>query len=273
MMIYICCRRRFFYIFEDYAKSIESQVPVKYISFDLVKKLKFGLNDIIVFLRTIPKGLDALLQTTRHYLLNTEQLARADMKLDIIQCLKPNTKILDYSLANIECMKNHNNFGKIEMAYLPYQINPKEIYNYPKIHNVCMIGYSSPRRSLIMNEIKLLPNSNVITGFGRTRDDLVFRHKILVNIHFDENYKIFEQIRCNRCVFNKMIVITEHSYDDDMAQKHELSDFIISVPYSEVMNKVRDVLANYDFYYHKLFDNFDINALKSKYQPLNEILN
>ena len=105
-----------------------------------------------------------------------------------------------------------------------------------------------------------------IVGFDKTRDEHLFKHKIALNIHFNERFKIFEQMRCNRCVFNKMIVITEKSLDVD----YELKPYIIECDYDELVDTVIDVLENYDFYYNKLFDNFNIEQIQENYLKISD---
>ncbi len=93
---------------------------------------------------------------------------------------------------------------------------------------------------------------NNICGFNlEDRDIPLFQHKILLNIHFNENYKIYEEIRCTRCTLNNMIVITEES---DNLSEYMYYDKIIEVKYDEIVDKTIEVLENYDDYYKKLFD-------------------
>ena len=128
-----------------------------------------------------------------------------------------------------------------------------------------MIVLNSSRRNYIFNEIKKFTDITDLKGWGKERDDLLFKYKILVNIHFDNDYNIFEQIRCNRCIFNNIIVITETSLDEN----YELKDYIIECDYNDIINKVKEVVNNYDYYYNKLFNNFNLeninNLLEKKY--------
>ena len=101
---------------------------------------------------------------------------------------------------------------------------------------------------------------DIITGFGKKRDDELFQYKIILNIGFFENYQIMETFRCDRCVYNKMIVVSD--YKEDFNDYH-LKDHIIFTEYDNIPDKVIDILQNYDKYYDKLFSNFDLNKLNN----------
>lgn len=274
--IYICYRKTTLSYFEDYIKSIIQLNPrmIKMIPFHRVTKLPLKNNDILIFIRYIPKDLLPFLAQKKHYLLNTEQLTRDSMVSSVFQDINKDTMILDYSKANIKLMSKIPKLTGRTIKYLPYQVNSKEIrsgLNGKKDLDVCIIDSPSPRRQTIINEIRKLPNSRVIAGFGKSRDEILFRHKILVNIHAATDFNVFEQIRCNRCILNKMIVISEPNIDESLKCDFELQDYMIICPYEEIMNKVNEVLKNYDFFYHKLFDKFNINEIKKKYQNINTI--
>ena len=95
--------------------------------------------------------------------------------------------------------------------------------------------------------------------YGKERDDILFRSKILVNIHHREkDYFILEEIRIIRCILNKVIVISENSLDHI---NFILYKYIIFVDYDKLVEKTMDVLINYDNYYNKIFKDFDINEI------------
>jgi hypothetical protein len=139
---------------------------------------------------------------------------------------------------------------------LPYQYNPHDIHNFEKINNTVFVGdFNSNRRKHIISNI---PDITVITDkYNKDLSDSLFRHKVLVNIHHSDDFKIHEQIRTTRCVFNRMIVVSESSLDDNMLP---LYAHMIIVEYDKIIDTVRDVIDNYEIYYDKLFNNdaFDI---------------
>ena len=211
-------------------------------------------NAVCIFVQTGPyfKHPNALV-------MNIEQLSKQCLS----SCQQLNAHLgnynllCDYSMGNIRILNNLTDISK-PVYYLPYQYNPSEIYNFEKTKGLVFVGdyYSARRKSIIEN----IPNINIITDkYGKELDADLFRHKILVNVHHSADYNIHEQIRTTRCVFNKMIVISETSLDDDTLP---LRKHMIIVEYDKIIETVHDVLANYDMYYTRLFDNEDFEKVK-----------
>jgi hypothetical protein len=179
--------------------------------------------------------------------LNTEQLTIPE-HLQYIVLLSPYIKLFDYSFANQKIAS----YYKKEMKVLPYTYFPKEMLSLPKTQGICMIyPGKSIRRRIIIDQLRKegIP-VRVISGFGKKRDEELFQHQILLNIHFDKTYKIFEEMRCNRCIYHKMIVISETSLYDD---ENPLKGRYITVAYEHFIEKVKDVLKNFNKYKEELF--------------------
>ena len=179
--------------------------------------------------------------------LNTEQLTIPEHLQYILQ-LSSYIQLFDYSFANQKIAS----YYKKEMKVIPYSYYPKELLSIPKRKEICMIypGKSLRRRMIIDKLRKEGIAVNVISGFGKKRDEELFQHQILLNIHFDKTYKIFEEMRCNRCIYHKMIVISETSLFDD---ENSLKGRYITVAYEHFISKVKDVLQNKQKYEEELF--------------------
>ena len=224
-------------------------------------------RDIIIFIQSIPNILNKLnisIILNNIYILNTEQLTRQEMLNNMQIYAINNIKIIDYSKSNIDCLSKINKY-KNKFLYMPYLVNYNEIYNYEKKYDIAYIGHFAGEKSYRMNIINSLKNlgvqTNEIIGFNSERDNLLFRYKILLNIHYDKEYNIFEQMRCNRCIFNKVIVITEKSIDTNF----ELKEYIIECEYDNLVDTTINVINNYKYYYDKLFANFDIDKISKNY--------
>ncbi len=272
-MIYkIYCKKKNEKNFEDYYKTIiqnkrsEDEVQVlNYLDNTLFMKL-LDKNSIHIFLYRIPVRI--LLRTKYYeknnikiYFLNTEQLS-LDHHYEYLKTLPPYIKIIDYSLGNFFLISQL----KRPSYCIPYTINPKENFsNIQKTKDICMIfpGNGSLRRHNILQELRRnkIP-VDVIRGYGALRDMQLFQYKIILNVHYNIGYKIFEEIRCNRCVFNKMIVISETS---TFPETNYLKDHMIIVPYNEFVKKVEDVYKNYDKYHKELFENYNEEEIKKYY--------
>ncbi len=262
-LIFIC-EQKLIHYFEDYINTFHHIFNVEIFLYSNNNQIIYFLNNyydlnnnfihIFIFLQhiipEINQNKNNILEKYKICLLNTEQLSRKNYQ-NIINSYNPLIYIIDYSISNLTFI--HNKYKKI---YLPYQIHHNEIKNYDKINDICMIyPYKSQRRNNIIEKLKTRGiNVNIISGFLGNRDKELLKYKILLNIHYDEDYKIFEELRCNRCVYNKMIVITEKSLFDDI---YLLKKHLIICNYDEIVEKVIEVLNNYDFYYNYLFQSFD----------------
>jgi hypothetical protein len=219
-------------------------------------------DDIIIFIQTLPDNISES-QLKRSYLLNTEQLTIQNHLNYILNASKI-VSIIDYSHANITILLDQG----VKAYYLPYIPNSNEIYNYKKIYDSCIVNALTlfPRRLSVVHANNKI--TNITDSWGKERDDYLFRHKILVNIHAGDDYKVLEEIRCNRCINNKIIVITEKSQADDY---YPYKNNIIECDYDDIPKMVDEVLNNYEFYYEKLFKNFDINTINQKYMSLIDV--
>jgi hypothetical protein len=264
-MIYIYCEKDTLKFFIDYINSLISNYSNL---ITLVNDVNLFYNNdkcdsTIIFIQKIPSEFNAIRSNNDNvFLLNTEQLSKENTKT-FIQNLHSKINIIDYSLANIKIINNLQN----KIYYLPYLINSTEIFNYDKTNDIAIIGdWNSAYRLNIKNNLENRTKINLIEGFDNERDLILFKHKILLNVHYDESYKIFEQMRCNRCILNKMIVITEKSLDTDF----ELKEYIIECDYDNLIETTIDVLKNYDYYYNKLFKDFDIEKISKKYKLIGD---
>jgi len=193
-----------------------------------------------IFLSSVPQQIKI---TPDIWLLNMEQATRPNiLELNNIRECQ---NIYDYSEENIEVLRQLK--PNCNYVHVPYGYNTNEIYNYEKPHGIAMVGNNCERRTQIENRIGNVTN---ILGWGKERDDKLFRYKILVNAHFHPDYNITEQIRINRCIYNKMIVISENSIHQD---KLKLKDKMLFCEYDKIPELARKVLNNYEHYYNKLF--------------------
>ena len=261
MALFFYCQENLYAYFEDYLNSLRIHIPqktgvrlyTKPISPDVFSSRTNGISDRHIFLQKVPREAYQNLNKNSIYLLSTEQLSRRGC-FDYV-CKRNDDTVIDYSEENINYYADRK-----KVYHIPYQINRHEIYDYAKENEVAMIGNNAPRRWQIYNELseKNIKVDN-IRGWRRDRDERLFTYKILVNVHFrGTDCKITEQMRINRCVFNRMIVVTEESlYQDDLA----LKPYMLFSPFDQISGLVEDVIHNYAAYYTRLFDGFDLEKI------------
>ena len=200
----------------------------------------------------------------RKVLINTEQLTRPEYKDSCVNYLKSKCPIYDYSPENNSIMKN-------KLTYFPYQYYDEEvnklkdlINNEEKKYDIAFCGLPSVRRTDIIN--KLIEKGITVNGisslWGVQRDKAIASCKILLNIHCNETYNVYETIRCDRWVFAGLPIISEDSIASD---KLDVNNVIIFTKYDKLVDTVIEALKNYDTFYETYKKDYDekINKIKS----------
>tara|TARA_X000000950_G_C13914852_1_gene660471 strand:+ start:4854 stop:5735 length:882 start_codon:yes stop_codon:yes gene_type:complete len=174
-----------------------------------------------------------------------------------------NINLLDYSRGNINILNKYN----IKSEYLPYYINNEEIKNFDKEYDLCTCCSWNKRISEIYTPLSQIYKSCSIGNpakWGDERDDILFRSKVLINLHHREkDYNILQELRITRCILNKIIVISEHAIDDYL---YPLNAYVIFCDYGNIVDKTKEVLSNYNEYYDKIYKNMDYEEVKKKYE-------
>lgn len=269
-MNYIICNGGVYKYIEDYITPILHIINAKLLTNFNYHDFKYEDTNNYIFIQDIPSYLLCIFDKKQNiYFLNIEQLS-CKAKFDRHMLLYDNYQninIIDYSYANLTY---YNNF-KNNKYVLPYQINYSEIYNTNKQKDLCLIADCFPiNRQIIIDALKEKNITvDIISGFGKERDEELFKYKILLNISFQKDFNVFESIRCDRCVYNKMIVISDMKQNNE---KHHLKDYVIFEEYENIPDKVVDVVNNYDYYYDKLFKNFDIEQISQKINDISKEL-
>ena len=272
MNIILCNKNKYKY-FEDYINSIIHLLNATLILFDYNINLTYSINNNYIFVQNINNNFYIENSNRENlYLINTEQLSVEQLRTEINN-FSSKLIMIDYSISNLKYYDE-----KFIKFVLPYQINYNEINNEyknkNKNKNVCLIGTQDNIPFNRQNIINLLKEKNInvdiISGFNKDRDNELFKYKIILNIsYFSDNYKIFESLRCDRCIYNKMIVISD--LKDDI-NDYYLYKYIIFVNYNEIVNTVINVINNYEYYYNKLFSNFDFKEIENKLTHLSQPL-
>lgn len=264
-MIFIFGRTAEFKYFSDYVSSIQTKLNCRLFIFnDYNNAIEYLSSpyDHYIFLQMFPSNfnIEKYHNFKNIYLLNTEQVGECTWNNIVPTYLNLPIKFIEWSEGNVIIAKNKYHINPLCM---PYQVNYAEIFNIPKIKDVAMIGTGSQRRTDIYNQLKNAGiKIDIISGWNKERDDELFKYKILVNVHCYSNSGILEDFRCNRCVFNNMIVITEKSLHFN---KHLLQNYIIECDYGNIVDTVKSTLDNYSYVHKKLFQNFSLDKLNNEY--------
>lgn len=177
-------------------------------------------------------------------LINFEQLSRSDWANRIKLFLQTGHFVLDYDL------KQSLTFDHPNHCYCPYQCVDTEtqqlvtlVNQEPKQYDVVDCGTGSTRRARIIQQLRMHKISvKQLNGWGLERDRQIANAKILLNVHFNTDYNIFEHLRCDRWILAGMIVVSENSRSDKLL---DLSELVILVPYDQIVNTIIEILKNY----------------------------
>jgi hypothetical protein len=266
MIIYFICDQSIWKYFEDYIESLvhvltQKNQLVQVLTLNAVsirkwfhdQQLIHGNKNKYVFIQSdydvvYNPGIDV-------YVVNTEQMTRIKYRTAMTRLLDKGYKIIEYSEENV-CLLCEHKYPEKQITFIPYQVNPKELTAVvPKTNGSCFIGCLSPRRQRILQKIG---NVNIVKGWGAQRDIHLFTHKIMVNIHFNEDYRINEQLRINRCIFNRIIVVSERSVHDELLY---LNKYIVFCDYDKIPDTVTNIMNNYEYYLEKIFKDFELDVI------------
>lgn len=248
MLVFVIDNNRYKF-FKEYLQSVAAQVPTKFKLYNPRTKLKFNPNAIYV--QRMPPQLSG----HKGIVLNTEQLTNLQKRQQFMRQMK-NVHV-DYSSVNLRFSNVSNKF------FIPYQLNPKEIRHtdVPKLFDVVIVQPKSERRICIYQQlVKRGFRCAIAQGWGDDRDDVIRRGKILLNIHFSPDYNVYESIRCDRWVMNKTMVVSETS----LLPNDPVVNHVIFVPYNKIVEKVTEILQDYDNHYEKLFQEFNLETIRRK---------
>jgi hypothetical protein len=257
----IICNEHTYKYFEDYIMSIIYLLKAKLILFNYHIDLDFSSDNNYIFVQNVNNNFfNKNINNKNLFLINTEQLSVEKSRIEINKC-PSNLIMIDFSISNLKY------YNEDYMKFvLPYQINYNEIFNMPKQRDICLIGTAGNIPFNRQNILDLLKekkvNVDIVSGFNSVRDNELFKYKIILNIgYYQSDCKIIESFRCDRCIYNKMIVISDLKEE---IENYYLNKHMIFVDYNNIVNKVINVLTNYEEYYNNLFSNFNLKDIEEE---------
>ena len=274
---YLCCDPSILKFISDYINSIIGELNLKLLIIN-TNIYTYNETDIYIFVQRIP----VFLLNKYHaniLLLNIEQCTRNNFKEYISSLLEKNINVIDYSFENVKYLNNKN------MNYLPYQYTNQEINrlreliintsNKSKTYDVVFLGFLSPKRKKIYDDLEFhgIKMLNINNKWGNIRDIEISSAKILLNIHFADDYDIYEVLRCDRLILSGMMVISEKSINNNLL---DVNDLVIFEDYNNLVNKVIDIINNYDIYHNNFLNKYNdlINGIKlERYKQLTNLDN
>jgi hypothetical protein len=175
----------------------------------------------------------------KYVLYNTEQCTLTDRLSQLLErARQPDiVAVWDYSPINVSILRDNG----IVASHVPlktggcYLERLRDFYDtIPKEYDVGFCGSMSDRRHAILQALAADKGLRVlhIGGMsGDERDRQLARCKVIINIHYADNYQIFEAFRCEPwlALGSHIKIVSENSLDND--------DRCINVPYDQLVEK------------------------------------
>ncbi len=177
-------------------------------------------------------------QPKPHILYNCEQMTREDkpwFEVVLRAKLPDVAEVWDYSLINVELLKK----AGIRAKYVPLQLTdetlaPLRSYREqnPPTMDVGFCGLLSPRRKAILTALREagLNVPELRHLYGADRDKMLAKCHVVINIHYREDYKVWESCRCQLWLDLGVPVISENSLDNHPG--------CINVPYEKLVEEI-----------------------------------
>lgn len=174
--------------------------------------------------------------------------------------------MIEYSnpnIYNVSSIESYNKLSKktIYIAPIFYKNNYINLKNRNNDVITTFYNENEPRRAEMINIIKSknLNYKNINTCFDKDDLQKLYQNtKILINIHQTPHHDTFEEFRCLPALQNGIIVVSEKSPLNHLIP---YNDLIIWADYDNIVDKVEEILENYEEYYKQIFSETNIDIL------------
>jgi hypothetical protein len=185
------------------------------------------------------------------------------VRIDRYGHLDDSNIIIDYSCPNIKNVKScpiYESFSKKHIYISPSLYN---VYFLKENRNITtlttFINTCEPRRCKLLQN--LTNHINVNNCFETlSMINLLKNTKIIINIHQTPHHDTFEELRVLPALECGVIVISENS---PLSELIPYNDLIIWSDYDTIIEKLKEVIENYDIYHDKIFTEENINKLNN----------
>lgn len=150
---------------------------------------------------------------------------------------------LDYSLKNIEELTSRYPDAKVVHVPVGYHKCLTKIQNRDKDIDVLHYGAISERRDKILTELenKGVKVERAFNVYGKERDDLIKRSKVILNIHQHDDTQILESVRVTYLMANSKLVVCEHSGDTEVPDR--LDEGLVFANYDDLVDICTDKIT------------------------------
>jgi hypothetical protein len=224
-------------------------------------RINFKDDDIVIMILNWYEGItnnSTFTNKTKIYLFNIDTFINHSRQWDLCQklgnILKQDVNILEYNPINVKYFNENNKFINIKILYLPLAYNTyysdifSKIKTQTKDIDVLFYGTLNDRRRKIINELSKEYKVVHIHPFNNyyQQCEYILRSKVVINIYYYDNNKVFDYFRLSNLISNDIFTITETPEDIDLEIEPKLIDydkFLITSKYENFTETVKKYLG------------------------------
>jgi len=230
--MYVVCTFHDYRFFYDYLAALHP-----YLQHTVIPNVtKIDPDETYLFVLSIP---EEFLACPNVMYLNTEQLSQPRWYTQVQSYLERGIRVLDYDLFQSQITDS------LLHQYLPYPYEShltELVRTTPKVHDVAICSINSDRRHAMAVALHQRGVDVVdIHDWGESRDRRIAQCRILLNVHYTEQYQIFEHVRCDRWIMAGMRIVTEPSLSDPLL---DVAPFMTIVAYEKMADTVVRLLSS-----------------------------
>ncbi len=238
-IVFICPDKDWIY-FEDYFSSFSKYIHIlRYVT---INETPLSSDIIYMFVLDIPQWVISQHSQKKISIvyMNTEQLTKPDREKQVSYYLSNDIMVIDYDYYQSQWFHSLHHF------YLP--VLPTSLEKWviqPKRHQVGICAILASERRLRMCQLLYKHGIDVINihCWREERDSLLGQCQIIINIHYDTDYNIFEHLRCDRWIMSGAIVLSETSINDDSL---DIKPLLFLSSYDNMLQTVVHMLQKYE---------------------------
>jgi hypothetical protein len=181
--------------------------------------------------------------TVNYIFYNTEQITRDCEKRDVLAMIRSHPNVIevwDYSVVNYELLKGEG----VNVKYVPFTLTPylrsffAPLLYTPKQYDIGFCAFESPRRKYILDALKAKGFSvhYLQRVYMFDRDKELSKCRLLINIHYGDDFQVFEKTRCEAWLRVGYPLISETSLDPDPR-------CLANVPYDKLVETISAYLT------------------------------
>ena len=192
------------------------------------------------------------------YLFNIKKLNFND---DLSYLKNYNIRIIDYNNSNIYIFKKNTN----NLIYIPLKIDDKYIFSYKKTYDVAIYNINNEYKKHLAEEFKKynVKITNINLCNKNDMFNILFKHKIFINFDDEDNNGLLNEYICNKCIYNRVIIINNKSLSNN---NNKFNNLIFDINYDLISSFGNYILSNYEHILNNIYEknNYLINTYKFK---------